>query len=76
MEDGVGGGGGSVRMRVKKLQKLIPTGRELPPARLFRETAEYILQLRLQVDVLQALCNVYYTNQMMTEESVAVNTLL
>nr|GMD26492.1 transcription factor PAR1-like [Ipomoea batatas] len=48
------GGGGSVRMRVKKLQKLIPAGHGLPPERLFRETAEYILQLRLQMQ--EAYC--------------------
>ncbi|XP_011071287.1 transcription factor PAR1 [Sesamum indicum] len=45
----------SVRMRVKKLQKLIPGGQGLNPDRLLLRTADYILLLRLQIDVLQTL---------------------
>uniref|UniRef100_A0A2C9WMT3 BHLH domain-containing protein n=1 Tax=Manihot esculenta TaxID=3983 RepID=A0A2C9WMT3_MANES len=50
---------GSVRMKVKKLQKLIPGGQGLQPDRLFLMTADYILHLRLQVNVLQALSKIY-----------------
>ncbi|XP_059656026.1 transcription factor PAR1-like [Cornus florida] len=49
----------SVRMKVKKLQKLIPGGQGLKPDRLFLRTADYILHLKLQVDVLQALSKIY-----------------
>ncbi|KAK4399736.1 hypothetical protein Sango_1079700 [Sesamum angolense] len=45
----------SVRMRVKKLQKLIPLGQGLNPDRLLLRTADYILLLRLQINVLQTL---------------------
>ncbi|XWS34839.1 hypothetical protein CRYUN_Cryun21dG0071800 [Craigia yunnanensis] len=51
-------GGRSVRMKVKKLQKLIPGGKGLQPDRLFLRTADYILHLRLQVNVLQALSKI------------------
>ncbi|KAF8378316.1 hypothetical protein HHK36_029655 [Tetracentron sinense] len=46
---------GSVRMKVRRLQRLVPGGRGLEPDRLFLRTADYILHLRLQVNVLQAL---------------------
>ncbi|KAF8390375.1 hypothetical protein HHK36_024901 [Tetracentron sinense] len=46
---------GSVRMKVRRLQRLVPGGRGLQPDRLFLRTADYILHLRLQVNVLQAL---------------------
>ncbi|KAJ8773842.1 hypothetical protein K2173_008305 [Erythroxylum novogranatense] len=49
----------SVQMKVKRLQRLIPGGRGLPPDQLFLRTADYILHLRLQVDVLQALSKIY-----------------
>ncbi|RVW47207.1 hypothetical protein CK203_070132 [Vitis vinifera] len=49
----------SVRRKVKKLQRLIPGGRGLQPDRLFLRTADYILHLRLQVNVLQALSKIY-----------------
>ncbi|XP_061992705.1 transcription factor IBH1-like [Rosa rugosa] len=58
----VGGGGRTsrtVRVKVKKLQMLIPGGRGLEAERLFRHTADYIMYLRLQVDVLQALSKIY-----------------
>nr|XP_048318144.1 transcription factor PAR1-like [Ziziphus jujuba var. spinosa] len=45
----------SVEMKVKKLQMLIPGGKGLKADRLFLRTADYILHLRLQVNVLQAL---------------------
>ncbi|KAJ0038195.1 hypothetical protein Pint_23028 [Pistacia integerrima] len=54
-----GRGGGSVRLKVRKLQKLIPGGQGLQPDRLFLKTADYILHLRLQVNVLQALSKIY-----------------
>ncbi|KAL7171435.1 hypothetical protein ACSBR2_036147 [Camellia fascicularis] len=50
---------GSVQRRVKKLQRLIPGGRGLKPDRLLLRTADYILHLRLQVDVLQTLSDIY-----------------
>lgn len=54
-------GRGSVRMKVKKLQKLIPGGGRLKADRLLLKTADYILHLRLQVNVLQALSKIYQT---------------
>ncbi|XP_050118845.1 transcription factor PAR2-like [Malus sylvestris] len=57
---GRGGGGRSmVQVKVKKLQMLIPGGRRLKTDRLFLQTADYILQLRLQLNVLQALSKIY-----------------
>ncbi|CAK9178891.1 unnamed protein product [Ilex paraguariensis] len=50
---------GSVHMKVKKLQKLIPGGYGLKPDRLLLMTADYILHLRLQINVLQALSQIY-----------------
>lgn len=50
---------GTVLRKVKKLQKLIPGGRGLNADRLFDHTANYIMHLKLQVDVLQALSDVY-----------------
>lgn len=52
----------SVRMKVKKLQKLIPGGKgSTSNDQLFQMTADYILQLRLQLNVLQALSNITTT---------------
>ncbi|KAK9277326.1 hypothetical protein L1049_006867 [Liquidambar formosana] len=48
----------TVPMKVKKLQKLIPGGRGLQPDRLFLQTADYILHLKLQLNVLQALAKI------------------
>ncbi|KAK1437819.1 hypothetical protein QVD17_03617 [Tagetes erecta] len=45
--------------KVKKLQKLIPGGNALNADQLFVHTASYIMHLKLQVDVLQALSDVY-----------------
>ncbi|XP_038999748.1 uncharacterized protein LOC120125386 [Hibiscus syriacus] len=53
------GGGRSVRMKVKRLQKLIPGGKGMQPDRLFLRTADYIQHLQLQVHILQALSKVY-----------------
>ncbi|KAF5764298.1 hypothetical protein HanRHA438_Chr15g0702931 [Helianthus annuus] len=44
--------------KVKKLQKLVPGGKGLNADRLFVHTANYIMHLKLQVDVLQALSDV------------------
>ncbi|PWA75332.1 hypothetical protein CTI12_AA242120 [Artemisia annua] len=49
----------TVLRKVKKLQKLIPGGKGLNADRLFDHTASYIMHLKLQVDVLQALSDVY-----------------
>ncbi|KAI8528353.1 hypothetical protein RHMOL_Rhmol12G0143300 [Rhododendron molle] len=50
---------GSVRMKVKKLQRLIPGGRSAEPDRLFLMTADYILHLKSQLNVLRALSQAY-----------------
>ncbi|KAF4395477.1 hypothetical protein G4B88_010941 [Cannabis sativa] len=42
---------GLVRMKVKKLQSLIPGGKGLKPDLLFLKTADYILRLRLQIQI-------------------------
>ncbi|TYH19583.1 hypothetical protein ES288_A05G362900v1 [Gossypium darwinii] len=52
-------GNRSVRTKVKKLQRLILGAKGLKPDRLFLRTADYILQLRLQVNILQALSKIY-----------------
>ncbi|GMY26181.1 transcription factor par2 [Fagus crenata] len=52
-------GRGAVEMKVKKLQRLVPGGQGLNPDRLFLRTADYILHLRLQVNVLQTLSKIY-----------------
>ncbi|KAL4280058.1 hypothetical protein GQ457_03G007880 [Hibiscus cannabinus] len=49
----------SVRMKVKRLQKLIPGGKGMQPDRLFLRTADYIMHLQLQVHILQTLSKVY-----------------
>ncbi|XP_022977324.1 uncharacterized protein LOC111477674 [Cucurbita maxima] len=56
---GLHGGSSSVHMKMRKLQRLIPGGRRLKPDRLFLKTADYIMQLRSQVHVLQALSKIY-----------------
>lgn len=50
---------GSTRMKVKKLQTLVPGGRGLQPGLLFLRTAVYILQLRLQLNALRTLSKIY-----------------
>ncbi|KAL5974335.1 hypothetical protein ACLOJK_030999 [Asimina triloba] len=55
----VKGGRRLVRNKFRKLQGLIPGGQGLQPDRLFLRTADYILHLRLQVNVLQALSKLY-----------------
>ncbi|XP_039019888.1 transcription factor IBH1-like [Hibiscus syriacus] len=54
-----GGGGRSVRMKVKRLQKLIPGGKGMQTDRLFLRTADYIMHLQSQVHILQALSKIY-----------------
>ena len=49
----------AVDKKVKKLQRLIPGGEGLQPDLLFLKTADYIMHLRLQVHVLQALSKIY-----------------
>ncbi|KAJ7953653.1 Transcription factor [Quillaja saponaria] len=48
-----------VQMKMRKLQRLIPGGNGLNPDRLFLRTAEHILHLRFQLNVLQALSDIY-----------------
>ncbi|XP_022892165.1 transcription factor IBH1 [Olea europaea var. sylvestris] len=52
-------GGGLVHKKVKKLQKIIPGGQGLKPDNLLLRTADYILFLRLQINMLQCLSKVY-----------------
>ncbi|KAF7809270.1 transcription factor PAR1-like [Senna tora] len=48
---------GVVQRKVKKLQRLIPGATGLKADRLFLRTAQHILHLRLQLNLLQALSN-------------------
>ncbi|KAL2957102.1 hypothetical protein AAZX31_18G124900 [Glycine max] len=48
-----------VERRIKKLQRLVSGGTRMNPDRLFIKTAEHILQLRLQLNVLQALSKIF-----------------
>lgn len=48
-----------VRMKLRKLQRLIPGAQDLLPDRLFLQTADYILFLRTQLNVLKALSSLY-----------------
>ncbi|KAK8627372.1 hypothetical protein V6N13_134984 [Hibiscus sabdariffa] len=49
----------SVRMKVRRLQRLIPGGEGMQADRLFLRTADYIVHLQLQVHILQTLSKVY-----------------
>ncbi|KAJ8491342.1 hypothetical protein OPV22_013063 [Ensete ventricosum] len=51
--------GGSLRRKVRELRRLVPGGRQLPAEQLLLHTADYILRLRLQVQLLRALSNLY-----------------
>ncbi|KAL4361782.1 hypothetical protein GQ457_04G006880 [Hibiscus cannabinus] len=55
------GGGRSVamKMKVKRLQKLVPGGKGMQADRLFLRTADYILHLQSQIHILQALAKFY-----------------
>ncbi|KAI9111625.1 hypothetical protein K1719_017315 [Acacia pycnantha] len=48
----------AVDSKIKKLRQLVPGASQLKPERLFLRTAEHILQLRLQVNMLQALSKI------------------
>ncbi|KAJ4974621.1 hypothetical protein NE237_007795 [Protea cynaroides] len=50
---------GLLRMKVRRLQRIVPGGRGLQADLLFLHTADYILRLRFQVHVLQALSKVF-----------------
>ncbi|KAF1874853.1 hypothetical protein Lal_00007468 [Lupinus albus] len=52
-------GGRALQKKMKKLQRLIPDGGRLKPDQLFVRTAEHILQLRLQLNVLQTLFKMF-----------------
>lgn len=54
----------SIQMKMRKLQRLIPGGAGLRPELLFSMTADYILQLRLQAKVLQALYKIYRPHEL------------
>ncbi|KAI4319091.1 hypothetical protein MLD38_032734 [Melastoma candidum] len=51
---------GSVRMKVEKLQKLVPGGDDLQTERLLSHTADYIVRMRFQVNLLQALLKLHH----------------
>ncbi|PIN24946.1 hypothetical protein CDL12_02334 [Handroanthus impetiginosus] len=48
-------GNRAVQRKVEKLQKIIPGGGGLKPDRLLMRTADYILLLRMQINVLKYL---------------------
>ncbi|XP_019059030.1 PREDICTED: uncharacterized protein LOC109117024 [Tarenaya hassleriana] len=52
-------GRGWVHVKVRKLQMLIPGGRELKADLLLSKTVEYILQLKLKIRLLKSLSDVY-----------------
>jgi hypothetical protein len=47
------------RMKVGKLQRIVPGGHGLQPDSLFVQTANYILHLRLQVYVLESILGLH-----------------
>ncbi|AET03159.1 hypothetical protein MtrunA17_Chr8g0364851 [Medicago truncatula] len=49
----------AVGRKMKKLQRIIPGGDGLKADQLFLRTAEHILQLRLQLNALQALTKIF-----------------
>lgn len=49
----------SLQIKVKNLQKIIPGGEALNPDSLLLRTANYILLLKMQINVLQALNNLH-----------------
>ncbi|KAI4374567.1 hypothetical protein MLD38_012548 [Melastoma candidum] len=55
-----GEGNDAVKMKVQKLQKLVPGGDELKMERLLSRTADYIVHMRLQVDLLQTLLKLHH----------------
>ncbi|OVA16289.1 hypothetical protein BVC80_8971g54 [Macleaya cordata] len=55
-----GGSSSSVRVKVRRLQRLVPGGRRLQPDRLFLQTADYILHLKLKLHFLQAALSKLY----------------
>lgn len=56
----VPGNGDVVRMKVQKLRKLVPGGHELKTERLLSHTADYIMRMRFQVNLLQALLRLHH----------------
>ncbi|RVX18384.1 hypothetical protein CK203_006671 [Vitis vinifera] len=48
-----------VLMKFQKLQRLVPGGHGLQPDQLFLQTADYILHLKLQVNVLEAILKLH-----------------
>ncbi|CAO2829228.1 unnamed protein product [Amaranthus hypochondriacus] len=49
----------AVARKVRKLQRLVPGGQRMQLDRLFLQTADYILHLRLQINLLQAIFKLY-----------------
>lgn len=63
-----------VRMKLRKLQGLIPGAQDLLPDRLFLQTADYIMFLRTQLNVLKALSSFYKPwDQFLCQPSQFVN---
>lgn len=51
----------SIDKRLGTLQKLVPGGRKMGVDTLFQETADYILNLQMQVHAMEALADLYST---------------
>ncbi|ERM99947.1 hypothetical protein AMTRI_Chr10g400 [Amborella trichopoda] len=49
----------SVEKKLVALQRLLPAGKSMKGDRIFEETAEYIVLLRTQVQILQKLVDLY-----------------
>ncbi|EXC31162.1 hypothetical protein L484_004928 [Morus notabilis] len=52
---------GKLKMKLHRLQRIIPGGQGLKPDQLMVHTADYILHLRLQLCVLEALLKLHDT---------------
>ncbi|KMT07300.1 hypothetical protein BVRB_6g149290 [Beta vulgaris subsp. vulgaris] len=48
-----------VARKVRKLQRIIPGGQRMQVDRLFLQTADYILHMRLQIHLLQTIFKLY-----------------
>ena len=53
---------GGIGSRLRILGSLVPSGRKMVVDTLFEETADYILNLEMQVQAMDALADFYTTN--------------
>ncbi|KAL4185484.1 hypothetical protein AMTRI_Chr10g6170 [Amborella trichopoda] len=51
--------GCDIRLKVRRLQTLVPGGHAMGADRLYLQTADYILFLKLKLSILQALSKLY-----------------